>query len=88
MIWLISLLGLAGAASTLMRRKDDLAYLALLAIVPALQSLIDQPDPRYRYNVIGPLLCMAAAFIARLSLSSRPDAASASPDTAYVRAKP
>lgn len=86
-IWLISLLGLAGAALTLMRRKDDLAYLALLAVVPALPYVIVQPVPRYRYLVFAPLLFMAAAFIARLSLWHQRRAESASPGTPSMWAK-
>jgi hypothetical protein len=65
-IWLLSLLGLAGAVSTLLRRGDQLAYLALLATVPALPYMIVQPVPRYRYLVFGPLLFLAAALVVRL----------------------
>jgi len=82
-IWLLSSLGLAGAASTLMRRANKLAYLALLGTVPVLPYLAVQPVPRYRYLVFGPLLFLAAAFVSRLLSQDELRGQSVDPESAH-----
>jgi hypothetical protein len=64
--WAISLLGLAGVALALFRRRQQFQYLAIMALVPCLPYLLVQPVPRYRYLVYAPLVFFSAYLLVAL----------------------
>ncbi len=64
--WAIAAIGLLGAAAALIAWREQLIYLATLALLPALPYMIVQPVPRYRYLVYLPLLGLGAELVSRM----------------------